>query len=344
MKNNLPVTITGHCLITDDLDNVHLNQSNAIHSPNMSQIIARILSREGNSSVARIGLGNGGTYYDTISKSTTLKYKHVRDGLPPADMGWNSTLYNETLSITNFNMYSVDNDRLSQVIIEFKLDNFNLPTQLIRNINDYIPLKLNEPFVFNEIGLFSGGLPLKPTHGYQTVRLSTDSLDNICIDAGNYEYIIVIDDGELRLISLNILKSITYLELIDLLNIDLAKYNATASIICYNDGSIINSYIKIQSNNVSKYSKVNIKKIHPVNNWLFGSLKHYSELNKPINGKSAGMRNHPLDPAKESERLLTHIIFSPVLKSNSRTFNIRYTLTIHTKKSENKDKQVLVII
>lgn len=343
MKNNLPVTITGHCLITDDLNNVHLNQTNAIHSPNMSQIIARILSKEGNCSIARIGLGNGGAYYDTVSKSTTLKYKHVRDGLPPADMGWNSTLYNETLSITNFNKYSVDNDRLSQVIIEFKIDNFNLPTQLIRNINDYIPLKVNEPFVFNEIGLFSGGLPLKSTHGYQTIRLSTASLDNICIDAGNYEYTIVIDDGDPITISLNILKSLTYLELVDLLNTDLVKYNAEASIICYNDGSIITSYIKIQSKSISKYSKVNIKKIYPVNNWLFGLLNHYVELNKPINGKSAGIRNHPIDHTRECERLLTHMIFSPVLKSSSRTFNIRYTLTIHTKKSENSDKQVLVI-
>lgn len=344
MKNNLPVTITGHCLITDDLNNVHLNQSNAIHSPNMSHIIAKILARESNHSIARIGLGSGGAYYDTVSKSTTIKYNHVRDGLYPADMGWDSTLYNETLSITDFNIYSVDNDRLSKVIIEFKLDNTTTPTQLIRDINDSKPLDPHEPFIFNEIGLFSPGLPLTSTHGYQLIRLYTDSVDNIGINVGNYQFVISIDDNDQLIIPLNITKSLTYIELIDLLNSYLVQYNAIASIVCYVglDQSII-SHIKIQSRNVGKYSRINIKRLYPANDWLFSSLNHFVNLDLPINGKSTGVRTYPTNRTKESERMLTHIIFSPVLKTNTREFNIRYTLTIHTKKSESSDNQVLVI-
>ena len=48
----------------------------------------------------------------------------------------------------------------------------------------------------------------------------------------------------------------------------------------------------------------------------------------PIAGKNAGVQNNPQEPEKERERLLTHLIFSPVLKAASRTLTVTYTLTI----------------
>lgn len=45
-------------------------------------------------------------------------------------------------------------------------------------------------------------------------------------------------------------------------------------------------------------------------------------------GQDAGVQNAPLDPSTERERLLTHLIFSPITKAANRTLTITYTLTI----------------
>jgi hypothetical protein len=47
-----------------------------------------------------------------------------------------------------------------------------------------------------------------------------------------------------------------------------------------------------------------------------------------VAGKAAGVQNDPVNPTNERERMLTHVIFSPVLKSKNRTLAITYTLTI----------------
>lgn len=45
-------------------------------------------------------------------------------------------------------------------------------------------------------------------------------------------------------------------------------------------------------------------------------------------GEDAGVQNDPVTSSSERERLLTHIIFSPVLKAANRTLTITYTLTV----------------
>lgn len=45
-------------------------------------------------------------------------------------------------------------------------------------------------------------------------------------------------------------------------------------------------------------------------------------------GQNAGVQNAPLNPLTERERLLTHLIFSPITKAANRTLTITYTLTI----------------
>lgn len=48
----------------------------------------------------------------------------------------------------------------------------------------------------------------------------------------------------------------------------------------------------------------------------------------PVQGANAGVQNNPVDWQTERERLLTHLIFSPVLKAANRTLTITYTLAI----------------
>lgn len=51
-------------------------------------------------------------------------------------------------------------------------------------------------------------------------------------------------------------------------------------------------------------------------------------------GEDAGVQNDPVNSATERERLLTHIVFSPVLKSANRTLTVTYTLTISVARTQ----------
>lgn len=53
-----------------------------------------------------------------------------------------------------------------------------------------------------------------------------------------------------------------------------------------------------------------------------------STLIAAVAGANAGVQNDPVDWQTERERLLTHLIFSPVLKAANRTLTITYTLAI----------------
>lgn len=71
-------------------------------------------------------------------------------------------------------------------------------------------------------------------------------------------------------------------------------------------------------------------------------LDMIASLNPPIggtildanDGMDAGVQNNPVDSDLERERLLTHIIFSPVLKSANRTLTVTYTLTISVARTQ----------
>jgi len=58
-----------------------------------------------------------------------------------------------------------------------------------------------------------------------------------------------------------------------------------------------------------------------------------SSILTPVDGADAGVQNDPVNAAVERERLLTHVIFSPVLKSANRTIAITYTLTVSVARS-----------
>lgn len=59
-----------------------------------------------------------------------------------------------------------------------------------------------------------------------------------------------------------------------------------------------------------------------------------TEILTANDGVDAGVQNDPVDPDKERERLLTHLIFSPVLKAANRTLTITYKLTISVARTE----------
>ena len=63
-------------------------------------------------------------------------------------------------------------------------------------------------------------------------------------------------------------------------------------------------------------------------NLLFSSLTGFSAIETAVDGEAQGIQNDPVLYTTERERLLTNIIFSPVLKSANRSLSINYTLTV----------------
>lgn len=68
-------------------------------------------------------------------------------------------------------------------------------------------------------------------------------------------------------------------------------------------------------------------------NVLTGGICANANINQ-INGQNAGVQNDPINPSNERERLLTHLIFNPILKAADRSLAITYTLTISVKPSQ----------
>lgn len=53
-----------------------------------------------------------------------------------------------------------------------------------------------------------------------------------------------------------------------------------------------------------------------------------------INGENAGVQNDATNPENERERLLTHLIFDPILKYDNRNIEITYTITVSVTPTE----------
>jgi len=69
-------------------------------------------------------------------------------------------------------------------------------------------------------------------------------------------------------------------------------------------------------------------------NDMFGALtRTKSNVTTAIPGVNKGVQEATLSPTTEQERLLTHLIFTPVLKAANRTLTITYTLTIAVARS-----------
>lgn len=207
MQISLDVNIDGHLKITDKTNDIVLvDKHNAIHSQNMSRIIARALAREPNYYIHRIAFGNGGTVTDPTG---TIIFNPPNDGRSGS---WESRLYNETYSEIvdeldiNFGsdpgsaepgnirtgggsvpeddpegggVSSVEVGNKSNVIIRMFI-NKNEPTGQINTINDFgVAVDENErTFVFDEIGLYSPGKQAAATSGYSSVNVGNKTSDD----------------------------------------------------------------------------------------------------------------------------------------------------------------------
>lgn len=360
----LPINIAGHVKITDDLGNTLLDRTNAIHPQNAARVIARALANEKNFYIHRVAFGNGGTIVDAAYQIT---YKTPNDGQSPDTSEWKSRLYNETYSEivddSNINIgsgegSSPENDPvssvssgpgvrseeyglISKVVVEVVLNPYEPSGQTATDIINPTE-ETEDAFVFDEIGLFTTGAPHVSTAGYQDVNVNGKFDYDITglAQATVYTFSITVDGGTTQTISFNTGigtgpgGEILYNDLISILN---APGNLTGvTAIISNQSGTVNTFGKLRfvSNTTGSSSTIDIDVPETLPaNWLFNNLTGYNGVEASSNGKDQGDKNNPTNPDREGERMLTHLIFSPVRKSANRTLTVVYTLSVQVARS-----------
>lgn len=205
-------------------------------------------------------------------------------------------------------------------------------------------------FAFDEIGLYTAGAAATASAGIADVNVGNKTTED---DTGlspltPYSFEISVDGGGLQTISFTTpaggsgpSNEILFGDLCEAINTGDPSWNPIwggknplpgSATIAITDNTInypsITSaqtfgFLRFVSPTVGVNSSVELQDID-----LFSSFDPAGTIIDPVDGKNAGVQNDPLNPEAERERLLTHLIFSPVLKAPERTLTVTYTLTI----------------
>lgn len=403
MKQQMAVSINGHCKIVDDLGNILLNQHNAVHPQNLSLIIGRALSNENNYFIHRMAFGNGGTVVDA---ARTVTYRTPNDGQSPDISTWDSRIYRETYSeiidegnttpnplmgtdpgsadmntgvrlgggaypasdpvavphVSGPGVRSRELGLQTEVVIQCTINGDEPRSQF--QTDALAPVQNTETdFVFDEIGLYTAGSSAIDTSGYQYINvLNKTSIDDTGMLPGmTYTFNLSVNGGTSLMITFTpptaggsgVGKQILYGDLCEAINTSDSVWGFTGSgtsalpgaakmVITDNTGGTFPTiagaqtfgYLTVESITTGATSAVDLSGPE--------TIVFLTQINPPlgatletqVNGNMAGVQNAPTNPSTERERLLTHLIFSPILKSKNRTLSITYTLTVSVQRTE----------
>jgi len=250
---------------------------------------------------------------------------------------------------------------ISQVTISSIL-NPNEPNGQFNSDNQAPTEDTESDFTFDEIGLYTGGGNALDTSGTQAVdvgnRLSTD--DSTLLANTQYSFIIEVDGGAAQVVSFTTPTiggsgtsgEILYGDVIQAIMTGDVAWNAnpgdnfagipiitgaSLSITDYS-GSFTAIPVGTQTfgNVVFQSSSTGVTSAISLTDGGGTGLPLFASMDAPTGGallaqelgSFAGIQNDPVNFTTERERLLTHIIFSPVLKSANRSVAINYTLTV----------------
>lgn len=375
MKQKLEIDIVGHVLVKDaKTKEVLLDKCNAIHTTNMARIIGRGLAHEPNYYIYRMAFGNGGTFVDAGGQTVIRPPNDGNNG-----DGWESRLYNETYSEVideesaefetgpgavpsndpaGGGIISQEVGTKTNVIVTVYL-NESEPSGELSN-SSQAPLSGAElDFRFDEIGLYSFGLPAQATNGVSSVNVGDKiSTDDINLPPNSILTLQVTVDGVAYTSEITVpasgtgpSNSITFGDFCEGINSglwitggDLVNSVLYVYITDYSGGaypSIIGKqsygYLTFESKTTGSTSTITLTCDDGDASNIFNVMTSGICGNTNVNqedGENAGVQNDPSDPAIERERLLTHLIFDPLLKAADRAFEIIYTLTISVSPSQ----------
>jgi len=346
------VGVSGHVTIEDDLGQVILSKQNSVHPQNLSRIIARALSGEQNSTIYKLALGNGGTYIDATG---SISFRRPNDGVSPDLAGWQSRLYGETYSEIvdegspllgqgegaspggdGVGIAGVRSVKLptgeSQIVVTCVLNSLEPNAQASSSLIS----TTNGVYTFDELGLFTAGLPPVATQGYQDVVLNGGKtyLDDTYLNtATQYYFKVSVDGGTAVSVPITIPAgtgtggAITYSDLkqaIDAVGLQ-SGFGFVAQITQPGVNTLGN--IRLRSITSGTGSSIVIEDMSsgvgiPAGKvWLFSKLgltsaatSAYVGLGSTYTGQPQGEEDNPTYPQNERERMLTHLIFSPLQK------------------------------
>lgn len=396
LHDNFGIHVDGHVNIIDDLGNVLLDKSNAVHPQNMARIFARALANENNYNIYRIAFGNGGT---TTDAAFTVSFNPSNDGQPPDTRTWDSRLYNETYSeivdegnvvlnpllgtdpgtagpnvgtrpgggsipasdpsstphTSGPGVRSVEEGVISRVIVTSVLN----PDEPLGQTVGVVDSSFGTSFAFDEIGLYTAGAAALASAGIADVNVGnrTSEDDTGLVNDTPYDFKIKIDaldengedDVDIEFLTISFTTPaagiITYGDLCEAINTGDPTWNpvwsgtsplpgTTTVAITDNTadypsitGAQTFGFLRFVSSTVGEGSSV-LLDTGDTNDMVVVFGNPANILLAPRNGRNAGVQNDPLNPPTERERLLSHLIFSPVLKAAQRTLTVTYTLTI----------------
>lgn len=221
-------------------------------------------------------------------------------------------------------------------------------------------------FLFDEIGLYSPGKPARSTNGYSNVDVGNKrSTTNSNLSVNTTYTMGITVDGTFYNCEITTPASgtgtsgeLTYGDICEGIN-DGSWISSGSQINDYvyfyitDDSSgtypsITNKqsygYLTIQSKTTGINSSI-VLTCETASTDFFNAITNGVCANcniEPVNGQNAGVQNDPINPENERERLLTHFIFSPILKSANRSITVEYILTISV--GETSDAEINQVI
>jgi hypothetical protein len=277
--------------------------------------------------------------------------------------GGGSVPSSDPISVANVSgpgVRSMDFGLTSEVIISATINADEPRSQFL--IDTFATTQNTETaFVFDEIGLYTSGSPAIATSGYQYINVGNrTSIDDTGLMLNtNYSFRISVNGGTPVLISFTTpvvggsgaSGQILYGDLCQAINTGnpawgfaganplpggakISITDNTGGTFSTITGSTTYGFLKFTSRTSGATSSISLDDIIWTSHETVTSL--LPSLNSPIGGilqlsvlgTGAGLQNAPTNPSVERERLLAHLIFSPILKSANRVLNITYTLTI----------------
>lgn len=222
--------------------------------------------------------------------------------------------------------------------------------------NDQTSNNVDSTFTFDEIGLYTSGQPAAASAGTQDVDVSDkSSTDQTSLLSGQeYDFTITIDEGTPTTISFTPPSdNPTYGDLCEALNnattaVGLAWQvstpmpgGATVAITDTTFGTYPSieglqtyGFLRFTSGTSGVLSKVRIVSGGAGTPFdLFANL-HGVIVSPASDGSDKGVQNNAISSDTEQERLLTHLVFAPVLKAENRTLTITYTLTVSVARTQ----------